>query len=184
MWLFCIFFHIFVLSEHPTEQFCSDRNTTKANVLFLSASKMALLFRGRFHVMNRITPRLTQLSKFSSPALARVDSSSSASSAEIDLSAIMELRDKLTPPQTVALLDSYIIGQPNAKKAVAIAMRNRWRRQKLPEDLRAEVFFFFSSLSVYSHVVYLHDLIICKIPLLLLIRSNRTEKLNNGIFKM
>jgi ATP-dependent HslUV protease ATP-binding subunit HslU len=45
----------------------------------------------------------------------------------------------LTPREIVAELDKYIIGQTRAKKAVAIALRNRSRRQKLPEDLRDEV---------------------------------------------
>jgi ATP-dependent HslUV protease ATP-binding subunit HslU len=46
---------------------------------------------------------------------------------------------ELTPRQIVQELDKYIIGQDKAKKAVAIALRNRARRQKLPEDLRDEV---------------------------------------------
>jgi ATP-dependent HslUV protease ATP-binding subunit HslU len=46
---------------------------------------------------------------------------------------------ELTPRQIVAELDKYIIGQEKAKKAVAIALRNRSRRQKLPEELRDEV---------------------------------------------
>jgi ATP-dependent HslUV protease ATP-binding subunit HslU len=45
----------------------------------------------------------------------------------------------LTPREIVAELDKYIIGQDKAKKAVAIALRNRMRRQRLPEDLRDEV---------------------------------------------
>jgi ATP-dependent HslUV protease ATP-binding subunit HslU len=45
----------------------------------------------------------------------------------------------LTPREIVAELDRYIIGQNDAKRAVAIALRNRWRRQQLPEPLRAEV---------------------------------------------
>ncbi len=45
----------------------------------------------------------------------------------------------LTPKQIVEELDKYIVGQKNAKKAVAIALRNRWRRQKLPEEMREEV---------------------------------------------
>ena len=45
----------------------------------------------------------------------------------------------LTPREIVAELDKYIIGQEKAKKAVAIALRNRTRRQRLPEDLRDEV---------------------------------------------
>jgi ATP-dependent HslUV protease ATP-binding subunit HslU len=45
----------------------------------------------------------------------------------------------LTPAKIVEELDKYIIGQDKAKKAVAIAVRNRWRRQQLPDDLRAEI---------------------------------------------
>jgi ATP-dependent HslUV protease ATP-binding subunit HslU len=45
----------------------------------------------------------------------------------------------LSPRQIVAELDRYIVGQHDAKRAVAVALRNRWRRQQLPEDLRAEV---------------------------------------------
>ncbi len=50
------------------------------------------------------------------------------------------MREKrLTPPAIVKELDKYIIGQKEAKRAVAIALRNRWRRQKLPPRLRDEV---------------------------------------------
>jgi ATP-dependent HslUV protease ATP-binding subunit HslU len=45
----------------------------------------------------------------------------------------------LTPKQIVAQLDRYIIGQADAKRAVAVAIRNRWRRQQLPEDMRQDV---------------------------------------------
>ena len=45
----------------------------------------------------------------------------------------------LTPAQIVAELDRYIVGQRRAKRAVAIALRNRWRRQMLPVELRDEV---------------------------------------------
>jgi len=45
----------------------------------------------------------------------------------------------LTPRAIVHHLDQYIIGQDDAKRAVAIALRNRWRRQQLPEDLRQDV---------------------------------------------
>ncbi len=45
----------------------------------------------------------------------------------------------LTPKEIVAELDKYIIGQKNAKRAVAIALRNRWRRQQVREDLRDEI---------------------------------------------
>ncbi len=46
---------------------------------------------------------------------------------------------ELTPRQIVAALDKYIIGQNAAKRAVAIAIRNRWRRLQLPEGMREEV---------------------------------------------
>jgi len=45
----------------------------------------------------------------------------------------------LTPKQIVAELDRYIVGQADAKKAVAIALRNRWRRQRAPEAIREEI---------------------------------------------
>lgn len=45
----------------------------------------------------------------------------------------------LTPRQIVAELDKYIVGQAAAKRAVAVAIRNRWRRQQLPEELRKDV---------------------------------------------
>ena len=47
--------------------------------------------------------------------------------------------DTLTPRQIVAELDKYVVGQTRAKRAVAIALRNRMRRQKLPPDLAEEV---------------------------------------------
>ena len=50
-----------------------------------------------------------------------------------------KLTNNLTPTQTVAELDKYIIGQDDAKSAVAIAMRNRWRRQQVEEFLRDEI---------------------------------------------
>ena len=49
------------------------------------------------------------------------------------------LMPELTPKQTVEALDRHIIGQDDAKRAVAVAIRNRWRRQQLPEDMRQEV---------------------------------------------
>jgi ATP-dependent HslUV protease ATP-binding subunit HslU len=45
----------------------------------------------------------------------------------------------MTPRQIVEELDRYVIGQYKAKRAVAIALRNRWRRQRLPQELREEV---------------------------------------------
>src|SRR4051812_23867986 len=45
----------------------------------------------------------------------------------------------LTPREIVTQLDRYIVGQEGAKRAVAVAIRNRWRRQQLPEDMRQDV---------------------------------------------
>jgi ATP-dependent protease Clp ATPase subunit len=50
-----------------------------------------------------------------------------------------ELKNNLKPSEIVQALDRHIVGQKDAKKAVAIAMRNRWRRRQLPEELRKEV---------------------------------------------
>ena len=52
---------------------------------------------------------------------------------------LSDLLEELTPKRIVEELNKYIVGQENAKKAVAIALRNRWRRQKLPEHIRDEV---------------------------------------------
>ena len=52
--------------------------------------------------------------------------------------ALAKLAD-LTPRQIAAELDRYIVGQAEAKKAVAIALRNRWRRQRAPEAIREEI---------------------------------------------
>ncbi len=46
---------------------------------------------------------------------------------------------ELTPREIVAALDRHIVGQADAKRAVAVAIRNRWRRQQLDDDLRREV---------------------------------------------
>ena len=49
------------------------------------------------------------------------------------------LKDRLTPKAIVAALDEHIVGQDDAKRAVAVALRNRWRRQQLSPELRDEV---------------------------------------------
>ena len=46
---------------------------------------------------------------------------------------------QMTPQEIVSELDKHIIGQDKAKRAVAIALRNRWRRQQVPEPLRHEI---------------------------------------------
>lgn len=51
----------------------------------------------------------------------------------------MSMQANLTPKAIVKALDEHIIGQKDAKKAVAVALRNRWRRQRLPAELREEV---------------------------------------------
>ena len=48
--------------------------------------------------------------------------------------------EKLTPSYVVKELDKYIIGQERAKRAVAIALRNRYRRSRLGEDIRDEIY--------------------------------------------
>ncbi|MFK7849154.1 MAG: ATP-dependent protease ATPase subunit HslU [Rhodothermales bacterium] len=49
------------------------------------------------------------------------------------------MKEELTPRQIVAELDKYIIGQKEAKKSVAIALRNRWRRQNTPAEIQDEI---------------------------------------------
>ena len=49
------------------------------------------------------------------------------------------MNENLTPRAIVTALDRHIVGQDDAKRAVAVALRNRWRRQQLPDDLRDEV---------------------------------------------
>lgn len=53
---------------------------------------------------------------------------------------VYEIESVMTPREIVAELDQYIIGQDDAKRAVAIALRNRWRRMQLPEELRKEIY--------------------------------------------
>ncbi len=52
---------------------------------------------------------------------------------------LAKIKTELTPREVVRELDKYIIGQDAAKKSVAIALRNRWRRQQVPENLREEI---------------------------------------------
>ncbi|MYG27033.1 MAG: AAA family ATPase, partial [Boseongicola sp. SB0677_bin_26] len=46
----------------------------------------------------------------------------------------------LTPREIVSELDRFIVGQRDAKRAVAVALRNRWRRKRLDDDIRDEVY--------------------------------------------
>ena len=52
---------------------------------------------------------------------------------------IMSVRSTFTPRELVGELDRYIVGQGEAKRAVAIALRNRWRRQQVPEEMREDI---------------------------------------------
>ncbi|QDV70073.1 ATP-dependent protease ATPase subunit ClpY [Rosistilla carotiformis] len=52
---------------------------------------------------------------------------------------VVDSLGKLTPAETVKQLDRYIVGQPQAKRAVAVALRNRWRRQQLSEEMQVEI---------------------------------------------
>ena len=49
------------------------------------------------------------------------------------------MESSFSPREIVSELDKFIIGQTNAKKAVAVALRNRWRRKQLPEPLKEEI---------------------------------------------
>src|SRR3954452_9416544 len=93
-----------------------------------------------------ISPRPTSCGRASpSPARsASIPTRTSPCSRRADMAspctqqALARLAD-LTPRQIVAELDRYIVGQADAKKAVAIALRNRWRRQRAPESIRNEI---------------------------------------------
>jgi len=50
-----------------------------------------------------------------------------------------DLKNHLRPSEIVKKLDDYVVGQNDAKRAVAIALRNRWRRRNLPDDIRKEI---------------------------------------------
>src|SRR5881275_2767515 len=56
-----------------------------------------------------------------------------------ETAAAKKVLDDLTPRQIVAELDKYVVGQNDAKKAVAVALRNRIRRQKLPPEIAEDV---------------------------------------------
>jgi ATP-dependent HslUV protease ATP-binding subunit HslU len=52
---------------------------------------------------------------------------------------ITDIDKNLTPAQIVKELDRHIVGQSDAKRSVAIALRNRWRRMQLPAEMREEI---------------------------------------------
>ncbi len=69
----------------------------------------------------------------------RITSAPPATRTTGDAQADLPIMEDLTPAQIVTELDRYIIGQGDAKRAVAVALRNRYRRQLLPEEMRGEV---------------------------------------------
>src|SRR5436189_6396738 len=56
-----------------------------------------------------------------------------------ELTMVNQLPNTPTPSEIVSELDKHIIGQAEAKRAVAVALRNRWRRMKLPSPMRDEI---------------------------------------------
>lgn len=73
------------------------------------------------------------------PPSSSSSASASSSPSSSSPSSSSSTRDNLKPSALVCELDRWIIGQNEAKKAVAVAMRNRWRRHKLPKDIRDDV---------------------------------------------
>ena len=72
-------------------------------------------------------------------AAPKADRKGSSARGQVDLTDALIAVENLTPAQIVAELDRYIIGQNDAKRAVAVALRNRYRRRLLPEELRQEI---------------------------------------------
>ena len=90
----------------------------------------------RLVIRARAPPPRSMLRGFAS-AVPRIDDSSSTADASSSL--YNPLKVNMKPSEVVAELNRHIVGQADAKRAVAIALRNRWRRQQLPDDLRPEV---------------------------------------------
>jgi ATP-dependent HslUV protease ATP-binding subunit HslU len=107
----------------------------------LSAAAIQRRNAPRCHSSHRAAVvRLT--AQFSTAAVERdvgPDASAELPPPEKPDSAVIDLGAALKPRQVVEQLDDYIIGQKDAKRAVAIALRNRWRRHRLPEDIKNEV---------------------------------------------
>lgn len=91
----------------------------------------------RLVILARAPPRRSILRGFAS-AVPRIDDSTKVASTA-DSSSSNPLKVNMKPSEVVAELNRHIVGQADAKRAVAIALRNRWRRQQLPDDLRPEV---------------------------------------------
>lgn len=86
-----------------------------------------------------LRPRWLSSTSTTAAAAAADNKSTTTANSSTTKSFSSELDLNLTPSQVVAGLDRHIVGQHDAKRAVAIAMRNRWRRKQLSEELRKEV---------------------------------------------
>src|SRR5882672_10270608 len=80
-------------------------------------------------------PRRSRARRWTSPPT----SASTPTTISASRSSESVMGNDFSPREIVSELDRFIVGQADAKRAVAIALRNRWRRQQLPEDLREEV---------------------------------------------
>ena len=107
-------------------------------------SASALQQRSRFVLVHRVTSFGT-IDPCSNRQYRFLASASTATAVAATISSVVtdqtksELEINLKPSEVVAGLDRHIVGQSDAKRAVAIAMRNRWRRKQLPDELRKEV---------------------------------------------
>jgi len=103
---------------------------------------ITMMFAGRQRLVSCYssckTARRSSARWFASAEIKVVEEDNEDSSESI-IESITELERNLRPSQVVRELDLHIVGQKDAKRAVAIAMRNRWRRKQLPEELRKEV---------------------------------------------
>jgi ATP-dependent protease Clp ATPase subunit len=71
---------------------------------------------------------------------------------QIVLNLFTTKQTSLRPIEVVSHLDNYIVGQTNAKKAVAISLRNRWRRLQLSDDLRYNLYLYLLFIN-YIHIL-------------------------------
>lgn len=90
-------------------------------------------------VRRRITPTFRAFSADVEEDTIVIDQSTIVVDKEKEVDSVNDLEDNLRPSQVVSELDRHIVGQADAKRAVAIALRNRWRRRQLTPDLKKEV---------------------------------------------
>src|SRR5580698_10547313 len=86
-------------------------------------------------------PRRSRARRWASPptSASTPTTISSSRSSELRQTGFEKMSNDFSPREIVSELDKHIVGQQDAKRAVAIALRNRWRRLQLPEALREEV---------------------------------------------